>query len=92
MQLFKNDDPGYLAWVESHQDGFVVNTYRKPDPRYLILHRVTCGTITGKPARGDRWTTGEFMKACSENRADLEQWAREDAGGELKPCGICLRG
>jgi hypothetical protein len=50
MRIVEDDDAGYLAWVESHQHGFVVNTTRKPDPRYLILHRATCGTITGKPA------------------------------------------
>jgi hypothetical protein len=72
MRIFE-DDAGYLAWVESHQHGFVVNTFRKPDPRYLILHRATCGTIRGKPARGNRWTTGEFIKVCSETRAALEQ-------------------
>jgi hypothetical protein len=89
MRIFEDDDTGYLAWVESHQHGFVVNTYRKPDPRYLILHRATCGTITGKPARGDRWTTGDFLKACSETGAALDHWARQTAGGELHPCGLC---
>jgi hypothetical protein len=88
MRIFE-DDAGYLAWVESHQHGFVVNTFRKPDPRYLILHRATCGTITSKPARGDRWTTGDFIKACSETRAALDQWARQIAGGELHPCALC---
>jgi hypothetical protein len=68
MRIFEDDDAGYLAWVENHQHGFDVNSYRKPDPRYLILHRATCGTITGKPARDDRWMTGEFIKACSETR------------------------
>ena len=89
MRLFEDDDAGYLDWVENRQDGFVVNTFRKPDPRYLMLHRATCGTIRGKPARGDRWTTGDFLKACSETRADLDQWARENVGGKLTPCGLC---
>jgi hypothetical protein len=62
MRTFEDDDTGYLTWVESHQHGFVVNSYRRPDPRYLILHRATCGTITGRPARRERWTTGDFIK------------------------------
>ena len=81
MRIFEDDDAGYLAWVESHQHGFVVNTFRRPDPRDLMLHRATCGTITGKPAPGDRWTTGLFLKACSETRAAFDQWARQIAGG-----------
>src|SRR5215213_3150476 len=48
MRIFEDDDVGYLAWIDDHQHGFVVNTYRKPDPLYLILHRATCGTIRGK--------------------------------------------
>jgi hypothetical protein len=62
MRIFEDDDVRYLAWVDGHQRGFVVNTTRKPNPRYLSLHRASCGTIRGKPARGELWTTGEFIK------------------------------
>jgi hypothetical protein len=89
VHIFEDDDAGYLAWIEGHQHGFVVNTYRKPDRRYLILHRASCGTIRGIPARGKRWTTGDFIKACAETRVELDQWARQIAGGELHPCGLC---
>ena len=51
MRNFEDDDAGYLAWIEGHQDGFVLNTYRKPDPRYLYLHRASYSTIRGKTAR-----------------------------------------
>ena len=51
MRIFEDDDAGYLAWIDGHQHGFVVNTFRKPDPRYLFLHRASCGTIRGKTAR-----------------------------------------
>ena len=88
-QTFIDDDRGYLDWLERYPSGFVVNTYRNLDPRYLILHRATCGTITGTPARGNRWTTGDFAKVCSERRADLDAWARSTVGGTLHPCGLC---
>jgi hypothetical protein len=29
------------------------------------------------------------MKACSQNREDLEAWAREHVGGRLKKCRSC---
>jgi hypothetical protein len=51
MRIFEDDDAGYHAWIDGHQHGFVVNSYRKPDPLYLILHRATCGTIRGETAR-----------------------------------------
>jgi hypothetical protein len=92
MRIFEDDDAGYLAWVDGHQHGFVVNTSRKPDPDYLYLHRASCGTIRGKPARGERWTTGDLIKVCAETRGELEQWARQIAGGELHPCGLCRPG
>ena len=92
MRIFEDDDAGYLAWVERNQHGFVVNATRKPDPTYLYLHRASCGTIRGKPARGERWTTGELIKVCAETHAELGQWACQIAGGELHPCGLCRSG
>ena len=89
VQLFVDKDQDYLRWLTSHHDGFVVNTYRTPDPSYLILHRSACWTISGTPARGNRWTTGDFAKACSDDRTDLERWARDRVGGALKPCQKC---
>lgn len=58
-EMFTDDDQGYLDWLERHPAGFVVNTFRIPNPSYVILHvtdrccRATCGTITGTPARGE---------------------------------------
>jgi hypothetical protein len=86
VRVFEDDDAGFLAWVERNQHGFVVNSYRKPDPGYLILHRVSCGTISGETARRQ---DGEFIKACAETRAELDLWARQNVGGELHPCGLC---
>lgn len=74
MQRFVDDDRGYLDWVDHHPDGFVVNTARTPSAAYLVLHRASCGTITGKPARGITFT-GEYAKVCGE-RNELEEFAR----------------
>ena len=51
MRIFEDDDSGYLALIDGHQHGFVVNTTRKPDPGYLFLHRASYSTIRGKTAR-----------------------------------------
>ena len=88
MQRFIDDDDAYLHWARSHRDGFVVNCLRSLSPRYLILHRADCRTITGTPARGETWT-GEYIKVCSESRRELQGWAREETGGSLKACQIC---
>ena len=87
MQRFVDDDGGYLDWVDHHLDGFVINTGRTPSAAYLMLHRASCGTITGRPARGATFT-GEYAKVCGE-RNELEDFARH-LGGYAQPCGLCL--
>lgn len=86
MERFVDDDRGYLDWLEHHPDGFVINTGRTPSAAYLMLHRASCGTITGKPARGTTFT-GEYAKVCGEQN-ELREFAR-DLGGHAQPCGLC---
>jgi hypothetical protein len=87
--LFDRQDENYLDWIKGHQVGYVVNAYRNLDPSYLMLHRASCGTISGKPTRGNTWTNGDFVKVCSETVSDLELWARRDTTGSLTPCQLC---
>jgi len=88
MQHFVDDDAGYQRWLTNQPDGFVVNTYRAPSTIYLVLHRSTCKTISGRPARGSTFM-GEYSKVCG-TREELERFA-DSLGGEAKPCGLCLR-
>jgi hypothetical protein len=87
MQRFVDDDRGYLDWLDHHPDGFVINTGRTASAAYLVLHRATCGTISGKPARGTTFM-GEYAKVCGE-RNELEEFAHH-LGGNAHPCGLCL--
>lgn len=84
---FRDDDAGYVAWRDSHPHGWVVNTRRNPTPSYLVLHRATCTTITVLQSQASTWM-GQYMKACSDDRAALERWAHS-LGGELDPCQRC---
>jgi hypothetical protein len=88
LVTFTDNDAGYLAWLSTNPAGFVINTLRTPSVDNLILHRATCGTITGTPARGDQWT-GQWVKVCSQELAALDDWARREVGGDLRPCGRC---
>ena len=88
MITFVDDDRGYLTWVAKHPGWFVRNTARNPTPEYLILHRATCSTITGTPAKGQYWTK-DFIKHCAEHRAELRGFARVECGGEAQDCGVC---
>ena len=85
---FVDDDGGYLRWLTSNTDGFIVNTYRNPKPSYLRLHRATCPMIQGRPANGARWTA-TYIKVCG-SKSELESWAKDVVGGDLWPCPRCV--
>lgn len=88
ITTFEDDDAGYLGWLSTHPAGHVLNTGRSPAANYLILHRAACRTISGRPARGDRWT-GQYIKVCSDEEPELEDWARRATGGTPQRCGLC---
>lgn len=83
------DDDGYLRWLRSHPRGLVLNCERIPGPNYLVLHRATCSTISGIPARGHAWTK-DYIKVCGIRRHDLDRWAEDRTAIKPGPCGICL--
>lgn len=85
---FVDDDGGYLRWLTSNIDGFIVNADRKPTPAYLRLHRASCPMIQGRPANGARWTVTS-IKVCG-SIGELEAWARDVVGGDLRPCPQCV--
>jgi hypothetical protein len=88
VQDFIDDDPGYLAWLAVHPNGFVLNTYRRPTSAYLVLHRATCRSISLLPSGGSTWTK-DYRKICGE-REELESYARDAVGGDIRLCGQCL--
>jgi hypothetical protein len=87
MRHFVNDDAAYLDWLAEHPTGFVINTGRNPSAAYLMLHRASCGTISGVPARGATFT-GDYTKVCG-SRDELEAFASQ-LGGAAHACGLCL--
>ncbi len=87
MQVFVDDDDGYLRWLHENPSGYVVNADRPPNASYLRLHRANCRTISGEPATGRAWTATS-TKACG-SRSDLESWAR-GVGGEASACPTCM--
>jgi hypothetical protein len=87
MRHFVDDDAAYLGWLAEHPAGFVINTGRSPSAAYLMLHRASCGTISGVPARGATFT-GDYTKVCG-SRDELEAFASQ-LGGAAQPCSLCL--
>jgi hypothetical protein len=90
VQIFRDDEEGYLAWLAGHPAGFVLNVNRRPRPNYLILHRATCRTISGRPTRGGPWT-GQYIKVCSHDELQIAAWTGRTVGAAPTRCGVCLR-
>lgn len=66
-----SEESSYLQWVESHQDGFVVNAPKPSMGGEMKLHRPRCGYVKGAEKR----LVGEFyFKACSESKEELVDW------------------
>lgn len=89
VEVFKDDDGGYLRWLRAHYTGYVINAERALTPKaYLKLHQAACETISGQPPGGAAWT-GPNIKACADSKTELRRWAREEVGAPLSACGTC---
>lgn len=86
--LFRDDDDGFFEWQEASPTGQFINTERKPNPNYLVLHKSGCPHFKGG-SESVRWTK-DYVKICSDDRAALDEWAGETVGGEITLCRTCF--
>jgi hypothetical protein len=89
MPLFDHDDDHYLAWLRSHPNGFLLNVQRTHNRYGLMLHRTSCHTIQSDGYRKGGWTTGDYVKVCSDGREELEEWALHEVGIPPPHCSKC---
>lgn len=87
-QVFKDDDAGFVAWIKSNQDGYLLNTYRNPSPKYVVLHRATCPSF--KRNQGEHWTKS-YLKICATDPNELCSWMERKISPETTPtpCKRC---
>jgi hypothetical protein len=85
---FRDDDAGYLAWLAAHPNGYVINIARSHSATEARVHHAGCRTISGENPREGAWT-GPYVKVCAEHLAELEQWAINQVGEPIPPCGTC---
>jgi hypothetical protein len=86
---FIDDNEGYLDWIEKNRSGYVVNCYKNPSPKCLILHKSTCNTIRNATRGPGNWTNNQYIKVCSLDKQKLVEWAKLTANGELHSCQRC---
>jgi hypothetical protein len=85
--MFKDDDDAFFEWQNAHPDGEFINTERKPNPNYLVLHKSGCPHFKG--SESVHWTK-DYVKAASTDRGALEAWAKQTVGGEITLCRTCF--
>lgn len=88
VKLFKDDDAGYLQWLATHQQAYVVNIQRSFNPSDARIHRADCRAISGVNPRRGPWT-GPYVKFCSPTLDALDALASERFGGAITRCGRC---
>jgi hypothetical protein len=53
VELFRDDDQGYAAWLTANSPGYVLNIRRTVNPSDARMHHADCRTSTGTPPRQD---------------------------------------
>jgi hypothetical protein len=84
---FRDDDAGYLAWLATNPDGYVLNIACSHSATEARVHLSGCWTISGQN-RGSS-LTGSYVKVCARQLAELERWATDHVGTPIPPCGAC---
>lgn len=89
VELFDNNEAGYLEWVRSNPRGFVANRDRAGHvPNYPMVHVATHGAVSSE--RIGNFTTGDYVKLCSADLDALEHYSRKAFGRSLTRCRICM--
>jgi putative restriction endonuclease len=84
---FVDDEDGYFRWLRTNGEGFVVNTYRKPSAKYLVLHLTTCFHISDTLT--DNYTTKQYSKICSTKRFVLNKCTQQHFQRRPDLCEVC---
>lgn len=74
----------FIRWVERNQRGYVIS---RRSPSDAMIHQAYCGHFK----HGDKSASlTRTMKVCSNDKGDLEGWARENLMARLKRCKSCM--
>ena len=88
VELFRDDDQGYAAWLAANVQGYVLNIRRSLNPSDARVHEADCRTITGTPTHGRTWTR-PYIKVCSLSLQELDLWALTNARSAATRCSTC---
>jgi len=88
---FPQNDDEYQKWLHSNLVGFVINTYKTPTSKYMVLHAHNCRTINelASFAGNDAFTNNGYTKICSVSIKGLEDWMKGKGFSFSKECQKC---
>jgi hypothetical protein len=92
MIRFSDDDPGYLAWIAAHPNGFVLNVRRPPENHCVVLHRANCKSISNPTYEPNALTGRKHHKICASSEAEFKLAPKSEGwrdGTFSKRCGFC---
>ena len=84
---FCDDDTGYVAWVASHPQGYVLNQPRMTRPKAPTLHRVGCAAVA--PREGAGPLTAGTVKVCGPSADALQAWSVAQGADRPTACRRC---
>jgi hypothetical protein len=85
---YRDDDAGYLRWLDGSPGGYVLNIAASLNPADAKLHLSNCSTIRPQNTSS---APGPYVKICAPQLADLEQWVADHAMSLPPTCGACHR-
>jgi hypothetical protein len=85
---FSHDDAGYLAWVEAHPGGFVMNQPRAASPKTPTMHRVGCAAVSWHEGTSES-LTANAVKVCGPSAEVLGAWSEARGGAQPSACRRC---
>lgn len=89
VELFDNDEIGYLKWVQANPQGFVANVDRAGTvPQYPMVHAATHGSMSS--SKIGNFTTGAYVKFCSTDLDAMERYSQTKFGRSLTRCSQCM--
>jgi hypothetical protein len=86
MLTFDNDEEGYLQWVNTNPNGFVVNAPKQYGIAPDMLHKANCRHIM--TSERTNYTTTDYKKLCSSDKKEIIDWGAAHSSN-FKACKHC---
>ncbi len=93
IKIFDGNDNEYLEWMKKNPSYYIVNTHRRKNSDYFVLHKSRCHHIsTTASLEKGAYTERNYIKIGTDDLKELETWFRENNNkfeGEFSECKTC---